>query len=57
MRGGGILYGLMGLGLALGLRAIPDNGKNRGQRMAMMVGFAFLTGEQRPEDTELGALP
>ena len=32
------------MGLALGLHFTPDNGKNRGQRMAMLLGFGFLTG-------------
>jgi len=44
MRGGGILYALGSLGLVLALHATPDNGKNRGQRMGMLLGFAFLTG-------------
>ena len=30
------------LGLALGLHFTPDNGKNRGQRMAMLLGFGNL---------------
>ncbi len=45
LSGGGMLWSLAGLGLALGLHFTPDNGKNRGQRMAMLLGFAFLTGE------------
>ena len=44
LKGGGLLFGLLGLGLAFGLRLTPDNGKNRGQRMGMLLGFAFLTG-------------
>lgn len=44
LRGGGILYALLGLGLAMGLRFTPDDGKNRNKRMAMLLGFAFLSG-------------
>ena len=44
LRGGGLLYGLMGLGLVFALHMTPDNGKNRGMRLAMLLGFAFLTG-------------
>lgn len=44
LRGGGLIFGLLGLGLALALHATPDNGKNRGQRLGMLLGFAFLTG-------------
>ncbi|TRY62090.1 hypothetical protein TCAL_12255 [Tigriopus californicus] len=44
LRGGGILFSLVGLGLAMGLHFTPDNGKNRNQRMAMLLGFAFLSG-------------
>jgi len=44
LRGGGILFGLASLGLAMGLHFTPDNGKNRGQRLAMLLGFAFLSG-------------
>merc|ERR1712133_181832 len=38
------MFSLLGLGLALGLFMTPDNGKNRGMRMGMLLGFAFLTG-------------
>ncbi len=38
------MWSLLGLGLAMGLHFTPDNGKNRGQRMAMLLGFAFLSG-------------
>merc|ERR1712117_274700 len=31
-------------GLVMGLHFTPDNGKNRGQRTAMLLGFAFLSG-------------
>jgi FtsH-binding integral membrane protein len=44
LQGGGLLFALAALGLAVGLTFTPDNGKNRGQRMAMLLGFAFLTG-------------
>eukprot|EP00093_Oithona_nana_P012258 12258.XXX_296559_297387_1 [CDS] Oithona nana genome sequencing. len=44
LRGGGLLYGLLGMGLALGLYATPDNGKNRPTRMALLLGFAFFSG-------------
>jgi FtsH-binding integral membrane protein len=44
LRGGGLLMALAGAGLAFWLYATPDNGKNRGQRMAMLLGFAFLSG-------------
>jgi len=44
LRGGGILFSLLGAGLALGLFFTPDNGKNRSTRFAMLLGFAFLTG-------------
>jgi len=44
LQGGGIMFSLLGLGLALGLFMTPDNGKNRGMRMGMLLGFAFLTG-------------
>ena len=46
LRGGGILYALLGLGLAMGLHFTPDNGKNRGKRMGMLLGFAFLSGKK-----------
>jgi len=44
LQGGGILFSLLGLGLAFGLYAYPDNGKNRSTRFGMLMGFAFLTG-------------
>ena len=44
LRGGGILFALIGAGLAMGLHFTPDNGKNRGQRLSMLLGFAFLSG-------------
>jgi len=44
LRGGGLLYGLLGFGLAMGLYATPDNGKNRSTRMALLLGFAFFSG-------------
>jgi len=44
LRGGGILFSLLGVGLAFGLFFTPDNGKNRTTRLAMLLGFAFLTG-------------
>ena len=44
LSGGGILYSLVAAGLAIGLFMTPDNGKNRGTRMAMLLGFGFLTG-------------
>jgi len=44
LQGGGILFSLLGAGLALGLFMTPDNGKNRGMRMGMLLSFAFLTG-------------
>lgn len=44
LRGGGIAFALLGAGLALGLHFTEDTGKNRGQRLAMLLGFAFLTG-------------
>lgn len=44
LQGGGILLSLVGLGLALGLYSTPDTGKNRGSRLGMLMGFAFLTG-------------
>lgn len=43
-QGGGLLLALAGFGLAMSLHMTPDNGKNRGQRMAMLLGFAFLSG-------------
>merc|ERR1711915_720557 len=44
LQGGGLMFSLLGAGLALGLFMTPDNGKNRGMRMGMLLGFAFLTG-------------
>jgi len=44
LQGGGLLFSLVAAGLALGLFMTPDNGKNRGTRMAMLLGFGFLTG-------------
>jgi len=44
LKGGGIMFSLLGAGLAIGLFMTPDNGKNRGMRMGMLLGFAFLTG-------------
>ena len=44
LTGGGFLYSLLAAGLAIGLFMTPDNGKNRGTRMAMLMGFGFLTG-------------
>lgn len=44
LRGGGIVFSLLGAGLALGLFFTPDNGKNRTVRLGMLLGFAFLTG-------------
>ena len=44
LRGGGLLFGLAGLGLVFGLHMTPDTGKNRGMRLGMLLGFAFLTG-------------
>jgi len=38
------MFSLLGAGLALGLFMTPDNGKNRGMRLGMLLGFAFLTG-------------
>ena len=38
LRGGGLIMGLVSLGLAIGLHMTPDNGKNRGQRLAMLLG-------------------
>lgn len=44
LQGGGLLFGLLALGLGMGLHMTPDNGKNRSSRMALLLGFAFLTG-------------
>ena len=38
LRGRGLIMGLVSLGLAIGLHMTPDNGKNRGQRLAMLLG-------------------
>ena len=38
------MFALLSAGLTLGLFMTPDNGKNRGMRMSMLLGFAFLTG-------------
>ena len=40
----GLLGALASMGLVMGLHFTPDNGKNRGQRTAMLLGFAFLSG-------------
>lgn len=44
LQGGGLLFSLVAAGLAFGLFLTPDNGKNRGQRLGMLLGFGFLTG-------------
>jgi FtsH-binding integral membrane protein len=44
LQGGGILLLLVGLGLVFGLYSTPDTGKNRANRLGMLMGFAFLTG-------------
>ena len=44
MRGGGLLFSLLGLGIGLGLYATPDNGKNRPTRLALLLGFGFFSG-------------
>jgi FtsH-binding integral membrane protein len=44
MRGGGFIFALLGLGLALALHATPDNGKNRSTRLGLLLGFAFFSG-------------
>ena len=44
LRGGGFMFSLLGFGLAMGLHFTPDNGKNRMQRLSMLLGFAFLSG-------------
>lgn len=43
-RGGGIGFALLGAALAFGLFFTPDNGKNRGLRLSMLLGFAFFSG-------------
>lgn len=40
----GLLGALASMGLVMGLHFTPDNGKNKGQRTAMLLGFAFLSG-------------
>jgi len=44
LRGGGIVFGLLSLGLVFALHANPDNGKNRSTRLALLLGFAFFSG-------------
>jgi len=44
LRGGGILYALLSMGLVMGLMATPDNGKNRSTRMALLLAFSFFSG-------------
>jgi len=44
LRGGGIGFALLGAALAFGLFFTPDNGKNRGMRLSMLLGFAFFSG-------------
>merc|ERR1711915_335564 len=44
LQGGGLLFSLVAAGLAFGLFLTPDNGKNRGTWVAMLLGFGFLTG-------------
>ena len=44
LKGGGLLFGLVGLGLAIALHATPDNGKNRTTRLGLLLGFAFFSG-------------
>merc|ERR1719385_698445 len=36
------MFSLLGAGLALGLSMTPDNGKNRGMRMGMILGLANI---------------
>ena len=43
----GLLGALASIGLVMGLHFTPDNGKNKGQRTAMLLGFAFLSGKAR----------
>merc|ERR1711931_127403 len=38
------IMALVSLGLAVGLHMTPDNGKNRLQRLGMLLGFAFVSG-------------
>ena len=44
LRGGGILYALLSMGLVMGLLATPDNGKNRSTRIGLLLAFAFFSG-------------
>merc|ERR1711997_684045 len=44
LKGGGLVFGLLSIGLALGLYATPDNGKNRSSRLALLLGFASFSG-------------
>merc|ERR1712020_467544 len=44
LKGGGLIFSLLGAGIAFGLFMTPDNGKNRGTRLSMLMAFAFLTG-------------
>jgi len=44
LRGGGILYALLSMGLVMGLMATPDNGKNRSTRMGLLLAFSFFSG-------------
>jgi len=44
LRGGGILFALLSMGLVLALHATPDNGKNRSSRLALLLGFGFFSG-------------
>ena len=37
-------FALLGAALAFGLFFTPDNGKNRGMRLSMLLGFAFFSG-------------
>ena len=59
LRGGGLIMGLVSLGLAIGLHMTPDNGKNRGQRLAMLLGKSrmFPTSDNYRIVTEFGPLP
>jgi len=44
LRVGGIGFALLAAALAFGLFFSPDNGKNRGTRLSMLLGFAFFSG-------------
>ena len=44
LRGGGILFGLLSIGLVIALHSTPDNGKNRNTRLGLLLGFAFFSG-------------